>query len=62
MPPDLRKMKKVSIDKENLKIIAGGGCKAVDLEIPLQAEGYYAVFGAANETGRYPREFNQIVI
>lgn len=45
-------MRSVSIDKENLKITAGGGCKAVDLETPLQAEGYYAVFGAANDTGQ----------
>jgi hypothetical protein len=45
-------MKDVSIDKENLKITAGGGCKAIDLEAPLQAEGYYAVFGAVNDTGK----------
>ena len=44
-------MRNVSIDKANLKITAGGGCKAVDLETPLQAEGYYAVFGAVNDTG-----------
>jgi hypothetical protein len=49
-------MRNVSIDKENLRITAGGGCKAVDLETPLQAEGYYAVFGAANDTGEHSRE------
>ena len=44
-------MRSVAIDKSNMKITAGGGCKAVDLETPLHAEGYYAVFGAANDTG-----------
>ncbi len=46
-------MKKVLIDLENLTITAGGGCQAIDLEEPLQAKGYYAVFGAANDTGEY---------
>lgn len=59
--PDLRKMRNVSIDKEKMKISAGGGCKAVDLETPLQAEGYYAVFGAANDTGKRNQELISIV-
>jgi hypothetical protein len=33
---DLRKMKKVSIDKEAMTVTAGGGCQAIDLETPLQ--------------------------
>ena len=33
---DLRKMKKVTIDKEAMTVSAGGGCQAVDVETPLQ--------------------------
>ena len=52
-------MRNVSIDKENMKITAGGGCKAVDLETPLQAEGLYAVFGAVNDTGEWRENPNK---
>ncbi|KAF7933293.1 hypothetical protein BELL_0398g00100 [Botrytis elliptica] len=48
---DLGKMRKVSIDKENLKITAQGGCRAADLETPLQAEGLSVVMGLASDTG-----------
>ena len=36
MSTDLRKINHVSVDKDALSITAGGGCKAVDLETPLQ--------------------------
>ncbi|KAE8454687.1 hypothetical protein EG329_000310 [Mollisiaceae sp. DMI_Dod_QoI] len=48
---DLAKMKKVSIDKEGMKITAQGGCQAADLEFPLQELGLSVVMGAANDTG-----------
>ncbi|KAF8847587.1 FAD-binding domain-containing protein [Acephala macrosclerotiorum] len=48
---DLAKMKKVSIDREGMKITAQGGCQAADLEIPLQEQGLSVVMGAANDTG-----------
>ena len=46
-------MRNVSIDKEALSITAQGGCQAVDLESPLQAEGFSVVMGAANDTGEF---------
>ena len=36
MDTDLRKINHVSVHKDALAITAGGGCKAVDLETPLQ--------------------------
>lgn len=33
---DLERMRKVSIDKKGMKVTAQGGCKVVDLELPLQ--------------------------
>ncbi|TGO57329.1 hypothetical protein BOTNAR_0203g00040 [Botryotinia narcissicola] len=47
----LGKMRKVSIDKENMKITAQGGCRAADLETPLQVEGLSVVMGLASDTG-----------
>ncbi|KAL2862526.1 FAD-binding oxidoreductase [Aspergillus lucknowensis] len=48
---DLKKMNKVSIDKAAMTCTAGGGCRAIDLETPLQAEGLSVVMGAVNDTG-----------
>lgn len=48
---DLRKMRKVTIDKQNMRVIAEGGCLAEDLEVPAYAEGLGVVMGAVNETG-----------
>lgn len=45
-------MRKVSIDIPNKTATAQGGCVAADIEKPLAAEGYYAVFGAFNGTGK----------
>jgi len=45
-------MRKVSIDITNETVTAQGGCQAVDVENPLAAAGYYAVFGAVNDTGK----------
>ncbi|KAF7885164.1 hypothetical protein EAF00_010982 [Botryotinia globosa] len=44
-------MRKVSIDKENMKITAQDGCRAADLETPLQTEGLSVVMGLASDTG-----------
>jgi len=41
----------VSVDRENLTVTAGGGCRAKDVELPLHEEGLYAVFGAVSDTG-----------
>ncbi|KAH8645912.1 hypothetical protein BGZ60DRAFT_424785 [Tricladium varicosporioides] len=48
---DLSKMNKVTIDKDTMTITAQGGCRAIDLETPLQVEGLSVVMGAANDTG-----------
>ncbi|KAL4781312.1 hypothetical protein BJX76DRAFT_360008 [Aspergillus varians] len=48
---DLKKMNKVSIDKAAMTCTAGGGCRAIDLETPLQAENLSVVMGAINDTG-----------
>jgi hypothetical protein len=33
---DLKKMNKVTVDKASMTCTAGGGCRAIDLETPLQ--------------------------
>ena len=38
MEVDLGKMREVSIDNEAMTITAQGGCRAVDLETPLQGK------------------------
>lgn len=48
---DLRNMKGVSIDEEGMSITAQGGCRAIDLETPLQELGLSVVLGAVNDTG-----------
>ena len=48
---DLRNLNKVTIDKANKTVTAGGGCLAADLEYPAEKEGLSVVFGAVNETG-----------
>jgi hypothetical protein len=45
-------MRKVSIDIPAMTVSAQGGCIAADIEKPIGAQGYYAVFGAYNETGK----------
>ncbi|KAL4940985.1 hypothetical protein BDV06DRAFT_223587 [Aspergillus oleicola] len=48
---DLGRMRKVVVDKPAMTVAAQGGCVARDVEVPLEAEGLGAVFGAVNETG-----------
>ena len=48
---DLRNFRNVSIDKAAMKVTAGGGCLAEDVEIPCEKEGIMVGFGAINETG-----------
>lgn len=50
---DLGRMRRVSVDKEAMTVTAQGGCIARDVELPLEAEGLAAVFGAVNETGKW---------
>jgi hypothetical protein len=45
-------MRNVSVDVANQTVSAQGGCKAVDVEKPVAAEGYSVVFGVANDTGK----------
>ena len=45
-------MNAVKIDKEAKTITAQGGCKAEDLEVPLENEGLCVVMCHANDTGK----------
>ena len=51
---DLRRMKAIHIDLVAKTITAQGGCKAVDLEVPLEKEGLAVVLGTVNDTGELP--------
>ncbi|KAF5875892.1 uncharacterized protein Bfra_002288 [Botrytis fragariae] len=44
-------MRKVNIDKGNMKITAQDDCRAADLETPLQVEGLSVVMGLASDRG-----------
>ena len=52
---DLRKMRKVSLDKAAMTVTAQGGCIAWDVEQPCEKEGLSVVFGAVSETGIFNR-------
>jgi FAD/FMN-containing dehydrogenase len=48
---DLKKLNKVVLNKDVLSVTAQGGCRAMDVEAVVDAEGLYIVMGSVNDTG-----------
>lgn len=49
----MKNFNKVSINKAEMTVTAGGGCLARDIEFPAEKEGIMVGFGAVNETGTF---------
>jgi hypothetical protein len=48
---DLKKMRKVTVNKANMTVTAQGGCKTVDLDDAAYKQGMSVLAGVVNDTG-----------
>jgi FAD/FMN-containing dehydrogenase len=50
---DLRKMRKVTVDKAGKRLTAQGGCLGADIDDAAWEEGLSVVSGTVSQTGKY---------